>query len=127
MERDEPGLPVPIELGAEFIHGRAAAIFDLLQQVGWRGRRRAGIARSLRRGKFAPMEHTIFQEMQRALKSVDLRQRDISFEAFLRGGARYGLSAKGRRFARMFVEGFDAADPSRASARSIARSGAAAV
>src|SRR5688572_12495518 len=30
----ESGLPVPIELGAEFIHGRAKATFDVLQRAG---------------------------------------------------------------------------------------------
>src|SRR3990172_7539289 len=31
---DVPGLPAPVELGAEFIHGRPAATFSLMRQAG---------------------------------------------------------------------------------------------
>jgi hypothetical protein len=31
---EEPGIPVSIELGAEFIHGRAGATFDLIAKAG---------------------------------------------------------------------------------------------
>ena len=32
--RQEPGLPIPVELGAEFIHGRSPPIFALLKKAG---------------------------------------------------------------------------------------------
>jgi len=32
--RHEPGLSAPIELGAEFIHGRVSETFELLHEVG---------------------------------------------------------------------------------------------
>jgi len=37
--RHEPGLSAPIELGAEFIHGRVPETFELLHEVGKGGAR----------------------------------------------------------------------------------------
>ena len=45
-----------------------------------------------------------------------LERKDLSFAAYL---TRQRLSRRTRGFARMMVEGFDAADPARASARAI--------
>ena len=44
-----------------------------------------------------------------------LQAKDSSFATFL--ARKRGLSRRTRTFARMMVEGFDAADPARASAR----------
>ena len=48
-----------------------------------------------------------------------LDEKDVSFERFL-ARLRHKLSAEARVFARMRVQGYDAADPARASARAIA-------
>ncbi|HYY60585.1 MAG TPA: NAD(P)/FAD-dependent oxidoreductase, partial [Burkholderiales bacterium] len=58
-----------------------------------------------------------FDEAQKAMADATRLERDISFEAFL---ARQRLPAKTKSFARMMVQGFDAADPRRVSAMSIA-------
>jgi monoamine oxidase len=111
--RRASGLDVPIELGAEFIHGEAAATRALLR----RARIPAVMAnreqRSLRGGRLVKINS--FAEAQRAVKGVRL-ERDMSFERLL---ARQPVDKKTKTFARMMVEGFDAADPKRVSARSI--------
>ncbi|HUQ26217.1 MAG TPA: NAD(P)/FAD-dependent oxidoreductase [Burkholderiales bacterium] len=111
--RHLPGLEIPVELGAEFIHGEAEATYALLH----RARIPAVMAnreqRSLQHGRLASIDS--FAQAQRAVQGANL-QRDISFEEFL---AERPVDKKTKTFARMMVEGFDAADPKRVSARSI--------
>lgn len=108
-----PGLGIPVELGAEFIHGEAAATRALLH----RARVPAVMAnreqRSLQGGRLVRINS--FAEAQRAVEGAHL-ERDISFERFL---VARPVSKKTKTFARMMVEGFDAADPERVSAQSI--------
>ncbi|MBI2508672.1 MAG: FAD-dependent oxidoreductase, partial [Betaproteobacteria bacterium] len=114
---DEPGLPVPVELGAEFIHGRPAATFSLLLRAGMVAVGRTGGGWYAERGKLNPTGE-IFTEIRKALRRAGMPKKDVSFEAFLARELRH-LSPKARAFARRRVEGYDAADPARASARAI--------
>lgn len=108
-----PGVSAPVELGAEFIHGRPEATLALL--------RRANIAAvdSTRTqlvafdGKLQSVN--IFAQAQRVARRAP-EGRDLSFRAFL---ARQRLPKLTRTLATMMVQGFDAADPGRASAREI--------
>jgi monoamine oxidase len=113
----EPGLPVPAELGAEFIHGRPRATFALLARAGMAAVDRTGDGWYAERGKLLPMGE-IFSEIRAAVRSARPPARDVSFETFL-GRELKHLSARARVFARRRVEGYDAADPARASARAI--------
>ncbi|TAK85848.1 MAG: FAD-dependent oxidoreductase [Betaproteobacteria bacterium] len=114
--RSMPGLDVPIELGAEFIHGAAETTFALLERAGMRWIAGARTQRYAARGRLREVDS--FALAQKAMKDRSpLRERDLSFEDYL---ARRRLDARTRVFARMMVEGFDAADPRRASARAIA-------
>jgi len=115
--RREPGLAVPIELGAEFIHGTAEVTRALLRRAGTTSVDSGRLQRFLHRGKLEPVEG--FAEAKKAVQQTSmLRKKDVSFAAFLRG--RKGLSEKTKAMANLMVEGFDAADPRRASARAIA-------
>src|SRR5687767_9523967 len=58
---DEPGFPVPIELGAEFIHGRAESTFTLLEKAGSAAVDRRGERWALRDGKLAPTQDLFAQ------------------------------------------------------------------
>jgi monoamine oxidase len=108
-----PGLDVPVELGAEFIHGEAAATYALLH----RARIAAVMAnreqRSARGGRLVRINS--FLEARRAVEGARLDE-DVSFDQFLAGRR---IPSQTKTFARMMVEGFDAADPARVSARSI--------
>ena len=117
--RHEPGLPAPVELGAEFIHGRIAATFELLSEAGKAALDTSGAHWTLLDGRLQQRQEELFGQVQQALddQAASLRQHDLSFESFL---ADAGISNNARRLARSFVEGFDAADASRVSARSIA-------
>ena len=114
--RRMPGLPVPVELGAEFIHGQAESTLSLLERAGVPGVDSTRTQRFLHGRRLR--EGNAFIEAQKAVKhAAILRRQDLSFAEFL---DRQKLSAVTRRLATMMVQGFDAADPARVSAREIA-------
>lgn len=108
-----PGLEVPAELGAEFIHGEAAVTFSLLKQAGLSAVDSVREQRYLVNGRLRAVN--AFAEAQRAVGKSEL-DRDVSFDQFL---TRRRVAQKTKTFARMMVQGFDAADPGRVSAKSI--------
>jgi monoamine oxidase len=113
--RREPGLAVPIELGAEFIHGSAEVTHALLRKAGTTSVDSGRIQRYLDGGKLKPVDG--FAQARKAVRNAaSLKARDLSFEAFLKNKKVPNLT---RTFARLMVEGFDAADPALASARAI--------
>jgi monoamine oxidase len=117
--RREAGLPVPIELGAEFIHGSAALTRSLLAQAKVPTIAAGDAHLTLHRGGLRRRD-AVFARVQEALRDATvLQQRDLSFDELL---AQHlpSLSAEEREFARLFAEGFDAADTTRASARALA-------
>lgn len=107
------GLEIPVELGAEFIHGGASVTHALLKRAGLAAIDSVREQRALDKGRLRPMN--AFAEAHRAVRGASV-PRDESFDAFLR---RRRLPAKTKTLARMMVQGFDAADPRRVSARSI--------
>lgn len=118
----EPGLPVPVELGAEFIHGRGEPTFSLLAKAGAAAVDSAGRSRgerwALREGRLEPSED-LFAEIRHALKRMPELKQDMSLDAFLERHLRKEVTAEACAFARMLAQGYDAADTKRASARAI--------
>jgi len=118
--RYEPETTVPLELGAEFIHGEPDSTLELLRRSGSLAARTKGSHWELHDGKLRVMDE-VFPQIQDAMKDKALLgDADISFATFLERSEKHGLSADARMYARMMVEGFDAADPERVSAQSIA-------
>jgi monoamine oxidase len=110
------GLEAPVELGAEFIHGRAQATLSLLRKAGMTAVKSVRSQRYAANGRLRSVDS--FALAQKAMRDTSLlRERDLSFADYL---ARQKLDARTRTFARMMVEGFDAADPALASAKAIA-------
>ena len=108
-----PGVAVPVELGAEFIHGRPQATYALMEKAGVAAvdSTRAQLLAS--DGRLQPVN--MFTHAQTVARRK-LKGRDVSFRAFL---ARQRVPALTRTLATMMVQGFDAADPRLASAREI--------
>lgn len=112
--RREPGVTLPIELGAEFIHGRAPAT------LGWLAKSNTAIVDAhgerftLRDGKPEPADN-LFEQMMRGLDSTGRPRRDMPFAEFLDRVANRKCSPAARQLARQLVEGFDAADATRVS------------
>jgi monoamine oxidase len=123
--RHEPGIPLPIELGAEFVHGRVPPTLEIADA--------AGLVLCELTGDWWRVKDGVLQcsaEMDDAIEPVLARLNakrtpDRSFAAFaetLRHDAKLGRLVPR---AQQYVEGFEAADPTRISERWLARSAAA--
>lgn len=111
-----PALPVPVELGAEFIHGRPKATWDLvarkrLRAVELSGARYFSSAQGLSEG------NGFWDKIGGVLGRLSPRRRDRSFDEAC---AALRLPEADARLARDFVEGFHAADAARISANDVA-------
>lgn len=114
--RRMPGLDVPVELGGEFIHGSPAVTLSLLRQARIPKVPSASRQRRVAGRRLAPVDP--FGEAKRAFADKSLlEEKDLSVADFL---ARRRLPARTRTFAKLMVQGYDAADPGLASARDIA-------
>lgn len=115
--RHEPELPVPIELGAEFIHGAAPLTRSLLAAAGC-AVVRAGDAHWTASGGRLVRRDGLFAQVIAALRRTDvLGRRDLSFARLL--DHHVELPRAARNLARAMAEGFDAVDTTQASARAI--------
>ena len=108
-----PGIAVPVELGAEFIHGRPEATYSLMGKAGVAAVDSTRTQLLASDGRLQPVN--MFTHAQTVARRR-LKGRDVSFRAFL---ARQRLPRLTRTLATMMVQGFDAADPRLASAREI--------
>jgi monoamine oxidase len=114
--RHMPGLDLPIELGAEYIHGGSEATYALLKKA------RMGTVTSVRTQRYAAAGRlrpiNAFAQAQKAMRhAAILEDGDMAFADYL---GRTRLAPITRTFAKLMVQGFDAADPARASAKAIA-------
>ena len=114
----EAGLGVPVELGAEFIHGSPATTFSALKQGGMVAVD-AG-EEHWYRDNGTLSRKSAFRQIRRAIgTSALLDARDMTFSAYLARARGTELDADAVAAARRMVEGFDGADPRRISARSV--------
>ena len=106
--RDEQ-VPVPIELGAELIHGEAPETQRILDAAGLVAVEVSGEHRRAERGRLR-LAHGYWNSIDRVLQKIDPDGPDRSFSDFLaeRPGGR--SLARDRTAAREFVQGFHAAD-----------------
>lgn len=121
----DPLSPIPLELGAEFIHGRSPEIWDVIHSRGLIAYDCAQTAVRVRNGKAQQgtdgweLIDGVMQGMQKAAK----RGKDRSFSSFLEGSS---YSADAKRLAMSYVEGFNAARGELVSIRSLAKDAEAA-
>jgi len=111
---------VPAELGAEFIHGRAPQTMALLRAANQRAISFTGAFFASHNGGRLESGDPPFSAAATLFDGVRDLAEDESVDRFLHrfdGDPRLRRTAE---LARAFVEGFDAADPAVASARSIA-------
>lgn len=112
------GLPIPVELGAEFIHGRPTEIFEIAQAASFGIAEVAARHRHLQNGRFAdrrdlfPKVDEIFERMS------DPALPDQTFAEFIQN---LGVDEEAKTSASGFVEGFDAARIDRISTRGLAQ------
>jgi monoamine oxidase len=114
-----PGHPLPIELGAEFIHGRPPESFALVEQAGLLVYEIDGESWLSRDGQLVPSDALWTQTDQLFAQLASVGDTDISFQTFL---ARFQSDPAWREAAAMatnYVQGFDAADIGDASVQAL--------
>ncbi len=108
----DPECNVPIELGAEFIHGRAREIWDPLEKAGAKITEVDGDYWCNSEGHLSSCD--FFEEVDSILDKMDDAVADESFSAFLArrfGEPKTKREREGQRRAVSYVSGFNAADP----------------
>ncbi len=117
---------LPIELGAEFVHGRSPEIFEIVREAGLTLCELGGDAWESQVGQLSQAEDDDDTGMGAILQAVaDWQGADMSFQAFLDTHFSGADWAEARRQASGYIEGFDAADPDQVSVRWLARTEAA--
>ena len=114
--RNPPGWPVPVDLGAEFVQGKARTLLSRLRKAGLRVRPTGQRRLTLKNGRLADAEPLL----ESALARVAALHGDVPVEQALEameGGGK--VPADERAMSRSYVEGYYAADVTRASAEAI--------
>jgi monoamine oxidase len=114
--RHDPASTVPIELGAEFVHGKPAELLRLIRRARLPLREMSGKELCLRDGRLRECDDALESTIQFIEEMKPPAEGDCSFEDFLRkANAPRELKVR----ARGYVEGFNAADSKRISVRSL--------
>ena len=122
-----PGHPLPIELGAEFIHGRPPASFALVEQAGLLVYEINGDYWLARNHQLAPSDGLWDQVDQLFAQMAAAGEPDCSFQTFLARFQRDPAWRDAAALATSYVEGFDAADIGNASVQALIHEQRAAV
>ena len=109
------GLPLPIELGAEFVHGESRAAFDIVDAAALSACELPDNHWWSSGGRWKLVD--FWKRIEKLQSQMAALRRDVSFAEFLRSGR--GVSAETRQMALGFVEGYHAAHADRISARAL--------
>ena len=104
----------PIELGAEFIHGRDPALLKAIEAAGLSQSEVATENHIVEAGRLKAID--FWERMGEITARVDLRKPDCSWTEFLSG---QDVQERDRLLALAFAEGFNAADAKRISAHAM--------
>ena len=103
----------PVELGAEFVHGRSPLLWRLFDAEELKPREVSGDQWCVRGGK--PVPGDFFEEVEKILDKMNARDRDQSFLDFLKQKFPDNRLSPAQREAKehaiAYVSGFNAADP----------------
>jgi len=114
---------LPIELGAEFVHGRAEEVTQIAKAADLPVLEIEGLRIDTSGAKLRRLED-FWEQLDAVMRRLpDRREADQSFADFLKRHPGGRTLARNRRLARGFVEGFHAADVERISAVSLHEAG----
>jgi monoamine oxidase len=119
LSRRIAGTAMPVELGAEFIHGPAERTKVLLREAGSAAIDMSGDSWIRKKGELQSNDDD-FSSSARIFEGSRVLPGDESVEQFLRRFENDGALRETAQAARAFVEGFEAADPATASVKAIA-------
>jgi monoamine oxidase len=118
------GVPVPVEFGAEFVHGKHPVLWEWLRECGIGVCELAGTQRNLRRGKIA-REDAAWEKAHKIFDRMSESREDRSFDQLIAeefSGPSFDSAdwKDAIEVARRYVEGFNAADSARVSVQWLA-------
>src|SRR5439155_17365713 len=117
----DPRFPLPVDPGAEFIHGRDSETFQLLRASNSAAYVADGEHWHFLNGWLTKLDD-FWTELDKILGRLDrLGKKDMSFAEFVKRRCAGRSLAKARELAMSFVEGFDAARAEQISAKSLAK------
>ena len=108
-----PDLPLPIDLGAEFIHGEGASTFSVVDAAALAAAELPDTHCWSHDGERESID--FWKEIDRIRRKIPRNGRDLSFAAFIR--SRRDLTPRQRQLAISFVEGYHASHADRISTR----------
>jgi len=109
----------PVELGAEFIHGRSPEAWEIIERAGLRTHELTGGRWRLEQGRLA-LANSSWEEIDSIFQRMDPAVPDQSFEEFLEHSYR-DLPEEAKASATSYVEGFHASHAGRISVHSLIR------
>jgi monoamine oxidase len=117
---------VPVELGAEFVHGSRNALWQQIRNAGLEVEEVQDLHWRVAEGKFIEQPN-FWDNLESVFEGMEAESEDRPFETFLSDlEGKRAPSQDACKFAREYVEGFHAADPSRIGIKALARAEAAA-
>ncbi|HJR63167.1 MAG TPA: NAD(P)/FAD-dependent oxidoreductase, partial [Gemmatimonadaceae bacterium] len=112
----------PIELGAEFVHGSAPEVAEIIDEAGLLAYHIEGQRWRSRGGRLTRL-YDFWKRLDVVMRHLNGDAPDRSFAEFLHDKPGGRSAADERQLARQFVEGFHAADARRISAQALADGG----
>jgi monoamine oxidase len=112
-EHSERHRDLPIELGAEFVHGRHPDLYDFSENAGLKLSEVSGTFYRQAGARLEPLEDDSFWDV---LNSPELAAQDIAFSRFIRNAS---ASDSGKAWTTSFVEGFNGAFADRISTKAL--------
>lgn len=117
--RRDPVFNAPIELGAEFVHGRPPEIWNLLTPSGMQPDEMTGKDWCFRNGELCACD--FFSRVDKVLEKLDDTGLDESFSEFLKRCGPDCADEDTKRWTLGYITGFHAADPELISVHSLVK------
>lgn len=115
----DPASEVPIELGAEFVHGKAPETLAIVNSAGLKVQEVEGDRWCSRKGELDICQ-SLYDQFERVFKKMKADGRDRSFLEVLNEAAA-DVPEDIRRLTLEYIEGFEAAKPDRISEHALVR------
>jgi monoamine oxidase len=116
--RHDPALPWPIELGAEFIHGKPDELWRIIRAARLAIQEMPDNHWHFHCGKIT-VRRNFWSDLETIFRRIDLRSADQPFSSFLQQSCRDQKFIEAASLALGYVEGFEAAEPETMSAHEI--------
>ena len=118
----DPSVSIPLEIGAEFVHGGAPVTEGIVREAGVTIVDVTGDRFESTSDRLRPLDD-FWERLDRVMRRLKSTRRDGSFAEFLAARPGGASLARERGLAEQFVRGFHAADPARISQRALADGG----